>query len=221
MGIHLIDGALAHVGKKMTVSLYVRKGSAFTSDLSISMTTRATKFSTTYDSGSINVSNASLNTSTFTRVSFSFDITTATSTASADLFELDISATQAGAANAFFEIASVQMEIGSAVSPFRRSSATIQAELAACMRYYITGTWAGSYYIGTSNATGYGFHGYSFAPMRVTPTATILTFTSIDNATNGGISVMGNGTINGNFRNSNTSFTYYQFTATFKLEAEL
>jgi hypothetical protein len=120
-----------------------------------------------------------------------------------------------------FDFWGVQVEKGSIATPFRRNGPNIQAELAACQRYYITGTMGGGYFIGTGNATGVGAHDYSFVPMRVAPTATVLVFTNSDNTSNSGIGVLGNGAVKGNFRNNNTAFPYYSFTATFKLEAEL
>ena len=117
--------------------------------------------------------------------------------------------------------AGVQLETGSYATSFKRNGQNIQAEMAACQRYYITGSMGNTYYIGSGNGTGVGTHGFSFAPMRVAPTATVLVFTNSDNAVNSGISVFSNSAVNGNFRNSNTAFPYYNFTATFKLEAEL
>jgi microcystin-dependent protein len=118
-------------------------------------------------------------------------------------------------------ITGVQLEPGSYATSFKRNGQNIQAEMAACQRYYITGSMGNTYYIGSGNGTGVGTHGFSFAPMRVAPTATVLVFTNSDNAVNSGISVFSNSAVNGNFRNSNTAFPYYNFTATFKLEAEL
>ena len=137
VGIQIIEGALGLVGKTVTVSFWVRKGSALTSGVSIDLSTRASKFGTGYDYTSKTISNASLSTSTFTKVSMSLPITTATSSAGADLFELEIFANQAGASNAYFEITGVQLEVGSTATSFRRAGVTMQGELAACQRYYV------------------------------------------------------------------------------------
>jgi hypothetical protein len=50
--------------------------------------------------------------------------------------EIEISANQAGEANAFFEVTGFQMEVGTVATPFRRNANSLQGELAACQRYY-------------------------------------------------------------------------------------
>jgi hypothetical protein len=133
--IGMFEGALSYVGRNVTLSFYIRKGSALTSDISVSISARTVKFGTAYDTSTATISNSSINSSTFTRYTITFPITTATSTAGADFFELEISANQAGASNAFFELAGVQLEAGQTATPFRRNANSIQGELAACQRY--------------------------------------------------------------------------------------
>lgn len=115
----------------------------------------------------------------------------------------------------------IQLEEGSVATPFRRHGASLHGEFLACQRYYQTGGFGGTYYIGSGNGTGVGAHDYTFVPMRVSPTITNTSFTNSDNASNGGHAVMSNGRILGYYRNANTSYPYYNFTSTFKLEAEL
>lgn len=136
--IGMFEGALAYVGRTMTLSFYLREGSALTSDISVSISARTAKFGTAYDTATRTITNASLNTSTFTRFSITFPVTIATSTAGADLFQLEFSANQAGTSNAFFEIAGVQLEAGQTATPFRRNANSIQGELAACQRYFVS-----------------------------------------------------------------------------------
>ena len=177
VAIQMIEGALSLVGKTVTVSFYVRKGAALTSGISIDLSTRASKFGTGYDYTSKTIANASLSSSTFTKVSMSLPITTATSTAGADLFELEIFANQAGATNAYFEITGVQLEIGSTATTFRRAGSTMQAELAACQRYYFRSANSG---VENYALAGFGvmqsantFVAYVQppVPMRASPTA--------------------------------------------------
>lgn len=118
-------------------------------------------------------------------------------------------------------ITGAQLELGSVATPFVRNGISIQGELVACRRYYMTGSFGGTYFIGTGNGTGVGAHEYSFVPMRVAPTVTTLSFSNGDNASNGGIGQIGNERLIGYYRNASTSWPYYNFSSTFKLEAEL
>lgn len=140
------EGALNCVGKTVTVSGYLRKSSGLTANVGIDIGTRVTRFGAQYDAAPNTViSNASLNTSTFTKFSISFNVTTATSTNNANLFELEIYYTQAGGANVYLEIAAIQIEVGSAATPFSRAGGSIGGELALCQRYFIAYTPATSY----------------------------------------------------------------------------
>jgi len=131
------EGALNLVGKSVTLSGYIRKGSALTSDVTVVFGTRASKFGTVYDSANITISNATMSTSTWYRFTTTMAVTTSTSTNSADIFEIElIAASQAGAANAFFELASVQVEIGTSATEFEQEDTSIT--LARCRRYYLT-----------------------------------------------------------------------------------
>lgn len=125
------------------------------------------------------------------------------------------------ASGAYILATGVQLEEGSTATPFRRHGMSLQGEFMACQRYYQTGGFGGTYYLGTSNGTGVGAHDYTFVPMRVSPTITNTGFTNADNASNGGHAVISNGRVLGYYRNANTSYPYYNFTSTFKLEAEL
>lgn len=134
--IHIAEGALDLVGKQVTLSFYIRKGSGLTDNIGIAFGTRTGRYSAEADSAGFTVANSSLNTSTFTRFSRTLNITSATSTAGANVFELEFSFWQAGAANAYFEITGVQLEVGSVPTPFSKAGGDIQGELAKCQRYY-------------------------------------------------------------------------------------
>jgi len=177
------EGALSCVGKTVTLSGYLRKGSALTSNVTVDIGTRATRYGTQYDGiVSSTISNASLNSSTFTKFSYSFNVTTTTSTNSANLFELEILYTQAGGANVYLEIAAIQIEVGSAATPFSRAGGTLAGELAACQRYYwryTAATASGNYMpFGMGHAVDANNARFMFqypVSVRATPT---LTFTA-------------------------------------------
>jgi hypothetical protein len=121
------------LGKQITVSFYVRKGSAFTSDISVTFGTSNTeaKFGSLIDFNNFTISNSSLNTSTFTKFSGTVNVGSASTALG---LKLELSASQAGASNAYFEVAQVQIEEGPIATPFERRS--FGQELALCQRYY-------------------------------------------------------------------------------------
>lgn len=129
------EGALNLVGKSVTLSGYMRKGSGLTVDVDVAFGTRASKFGTVYDSANTTISNAALSTSTWYRFSTTMSVTTSTSTNSADIIEIELIAqSQAGGANVHFEVASLQMEIGTTASEFEQEDQSLT--LMRCKRYY-------------------------------------------------------------------------------------
>jgi hypothetical protein len=75
-----------------------------------------------------------------------------------------------------FDFWGVQLEAGTVATPFRRNAPSIQAELAACQRYYIRYAWGGSSVetIGLGiivSATGIRVLMHLPVQMRVSPTA--------------------------------------------------
>jgi hypothetical protein len=76
-------------------------------------------------------------------------------------------------ANDYFEVAGVQLELGSIATSFTRAGGTLQGELAACQRYYEKGAkdlWSGNT---TSGYTYYQNIRYAVTK-RSTPTVTIV-----------------------------------------------
>ena len=134
--INLAEGALNCVGKQVTLSFWLRKGPALTSGITASIGTRANKYGTVYDSGDFGIANSEINSTTFTRFTRTFTVTSATANNSANLFELEFTAIQAGGTGVYFEVAGVQLEVGSVATHFSRAGGNIQGELAACQRYF-------------------------------------------------------------------------------------
>jgi hypothetical protein len=170
------EGALSCVGKTVTLSGYFRKGSGLTSNVNIAFGTRANRFGTVYDyANDITVTNASLNTSTFTKFTMSFNVTTATSTNNANIFEVEINYNQTGGANVYLDIAAIQIEVGSVATPFSRAGGTIQGELAACQRYYyraVVNNFNNAFCMGQCYSTTQAYGVVPFpVTMRTSPTA--------------------------------------------------
>jgi hypothetical protein len=72
-------------------------------------------------------------------------------------------------ANDYFEVTGVQIDIGSVALPIRRNAATIQAELAACQRYFEATDYA------LVNSPNLYAVGYWKVNKRVSPTITVVT----------------------------------------------
>jgi hypothetical protein len=163
--ITLVPGALDYVGKTVTFSGYVRKGSALTSDIYVTIGTRTGRYGTQYDGASVNVPISSLSTTTFTRFSCTFTIGAATIAAGADIFEIEISASQAGATGAYYDLTGVQLEVGATATPFTRAGGSLAGELRECQRYY---------YRATPGTTSYGlFNHFGIATATTTVMATL------------------------------------------------
>jgi hypothetical protein len=131
--------SIPFVGKTVTFSFYARKGSNYssTSDaLKVYLTTgtgtdEAKPYAYTGATNAIDQT-ATL-TATWQRFSYS-----ATLSASATQIGVQLRYTPTGTAstNDYFEVTGTQIDIGSVALPYRRSSVTLQGELAACQRYF-------------------------------------------------------------------------------------
>ena len=145
------------VGKEVTLSFYARRGADLSS---ASQTISATVFSGTgidenrrggiTGSATVATSSVALTTS-FARYSI-----TGTVGATANQIFVLFNYTPTGTAGDSdrFDITGIQLELGDTPTPFRRANPTLQAELAACQRYYEVSVSSGAsqQYVGTGVA---------------------------------------------------------------------
>jgi len=171
--------SIRFAGRTVTLSFYARKGANYSA---ASNAFNAILYSGTGTdqnlliSGFTGVATVGSVTATLTDT---FQRFTATGTVSGSATQLGLVLTYtpvgtAGAAD-YVEIVDVQLEAGSVATPFKRNAPSIQAELAACQRYYVR----------YDNTGDNGVHGVGLAPatngayiqihlpteMRVSPTA--------------------------------------------------
>jgi hypothetical protein len=162
------------LGKTITFSCKLRKGSALTSNISVAVATSSTeaRYGSVVDGGSFTVTNASMNTSTFTTFTYTFAVP---SNSAALGFKIEFSATQAGATNAYFDVTDVQLEIGTLATPFEHRHYGF--ELSLCQRYF-NRFWNGipqnyGFLVGFAINTTSVYSYTTFPIMRTTPTATV------------------------------------------------
>jgi hypothetical protein len=136
--------SLKLAGKTVTAQIKIRRNASLTQDIVL-----AIQKSATVDAGigatwatisSVTIANSQMPTGT-TSANWYTAIVTASipsdGTANSLRFFLDSGTIPNGG---YYEIAEAQLEVGSVATPFRRNAPSIQAELAACQRYYYRST---------------------------------------------------------------------------------
>ena len=185
------SNSVAFAGKNATLSFYARAGANMSNT-----TLQANLYSGTgtdqsvavgYTGAATVVSGSAVLTTSWQRFSY-------TGAVSSSATELGVSIVSGYAgtagANDWFEITGVQLEVGSTATAFRRNAPSIQAELAACQRYYeksynlnvapLTNTTDGLFtFYGTSDVASNAVVPVRFAVPKRTAAYTLTTYTTL------------------------------------------
>ena len=166
-------------GKKLTFTIDVKKGSAFTGNLTLQIVER-TDAEGSINTGTRNVMVTSDITSSLTTSLQRFTCTT-TSTVAQGARTIGVNVNHTGTsgtdANNFFQVERAQLEIGDTATDFEHRS--YGEELSLCQRYYAELPCFSGPGTGTTDARGYGTH---VVQMRTAPT---LGVTGVMNITDG------------------------------------
>jgi hypothetical protein len=150
--------SIPFAGKATTLSFYVRKGAnysggALTVEFSQGTGTDQNVISGGF-TGKTNVGSSSVTlTTSWQRVSITGTVATTTTQLGLQFYYTPSGT--AGAAD-YFELTGVQVEYGSVATTFSRTGASIQGELAACQRYYLSWVTGTTQTIGIGTYTGGG-----------------------------------------------------------------
>jgi hypothetical protein len=126
-------------GKTVTLSFYARAGANYSSASNALLANVITGTGTDQNvisglTGGVNaISQTATLTTTWQRFSYSATLAT---TATQAAVRFDRTPVGTAGANDYYEVTGVQLEVGSTATAFHTNSPTIEAELAACQRYY-------------------------------------------------------------------------------------
>jgi len=183
-----IANATYLAGQNIVFSFYARKGALFSQASSIvtaslktgTGSTDANGIYNTYTGEATPISQNTTLTTSWQRFTY-----TATLGSSVTQVAIQFNAGAAGTAGAtdYYEIAGVQVEVGSIATQFSRAGGTIQGELAACQRYYYRTTADSDNQnlnsLGWFDSTTLSVNQTTFpVPMRIRPTAVETTGTA-------------------------------------------
>lgn len=144
-------------GRTVTLSAKFRRNAGFAANLNFELQKNATANTLVGGTWSAiantTITNASLPTGTGVNDWFTASMTVVVpDDNTANGLRIVIAETVTSSSGHYYEVAQVQLEIGSVVTPFRRTGGTFQGELAACQRYY----WRSNF---GSNVGAYAFIG--------------------------------------------------------------
>lgn len=165
-------------GKTVTFSFYARAGANYsaTSNALAAYLRSGTGTDQNFVTGYTGLIDVVATTATLTTTWQRFTYSGTVPTNSTELaIQIQSNPTGTAGANDWFEITGIMVEVGLSASAFHTNQPTIQAELAACQRYYFRSTQnanliLGTYGNATSTTVAYVPVPYP-ASMRVTPTA--------------------------------------------------
>jgi hypothetical protein len=164
-------------GKPVTFSFYARAGANFSPSSSllnfrlVTGTGTDQNLNNTGFAGQVNTNSTATLTTSWQRYTLTI---TAPSNTTQFAVQLWSQFTGTAGANDWYEITGVQLEAGAVATPFRRNAPSIQAELAACQRYYQQDP---TVYLMHGTTGGFNNSYMSTVPfvveMRATPTLTV------------------------------------------------
>lgn len=145
-------------GQTVTLSAKVRRNASFAANLSMNLYKNATADTQSGGSwtsiSSTSIANASMPTGTTSADWYTVTATVAIpNDGTANGLRVEFGESAAGSSGQYYEVANVQLEVGSVATPFSRAGGTLQGELAACQRYFVRLGSAGNY-SGISNEGG-------------------------------------------------------------------
>lgn len=136
------NNALTLIGKQVTLSAKFRKSSGFTSNIQLVFAGQTTQDATPLGGSYFGIDVLTINNSSLPTGTSSSDwyqaSTTFTIPSNTDYrtFFVRFNANGETLQGEYYDAADIQLEIGSAATPFRRHGSSIQGELTACQRYY-------------------------------------------------------------------------------------
>jgi hypothetical protein len=130
--------SLPLAGQTVTYSFWARKGANYSATSSVLNAVVYTGTGTDQRYESFTGAAFAINTTATLTTSwqrFSFTGTISSSATEIAVYVAEVPTGTAGAAD-YYDITGIQVEVGSVATPFSRAAGNIQAELAACQRYY-------------------------------------------------------------------------------------